>query len=95
MKAYAVTEDELENLGLLSIGSTASFSLASFLAAFCLSVWTSIAFSSGTPKEVIAYWQGLSIAAAVATVALIGVGVCLAFRGRSKIKKIKEGTDHG
>jgi hypothetical protein len=95
MKAFAVTEDELENLGMLSLGSTAAFSLASFLGAFCLSVWTSEAFSSDTKPEVAAYWHGLSLGAAAAAIALSVLGGFLIWRGKGKINKIKDGTDHG
>lgn len=95
MKAYAVTEDELENLGILSLSSTLSFSLATFLGGFWLSVRTSIALSIGVAKDVISYWDGISTAAIVAATALIIVGSFLIYRGRSKIGKIKEETDHG
>jgi hypothetical protein len=94
MKAFAVTEDELENLGLISLGSTASFSVASFLAAFCLSVWTSKAFSTGVSPETVAYWDGLCIAAPFATILLLILGVALICMGKGKIRKIKDGTDH-
>lgn len=95
MKAFAVTEDELENLGMLSLGSTASFSLASFLAAFCLSVWTSAAFSTGVKPEMVAYWNGLAAFASVAAGMLFLLGIFLIYRGRGKITKIKQETDHG
>jgi hypothetical protein len=95
MKAYAVTEDELENLGLISIGSTFTFSLASFLGAFFLSVRTSIAFASDVKPEVLSYWQGVSTAAAIGAAVLLVVGVILLVWGHSKIGRIKKGTDHG
>lgn len=94
MKAYAVTEEELENLGLLSIGASVSFSVASFLTAFCLSVWASISFSSDVPAEITAWWQGIATAAGGVAFALFLVGGFLLYRGHSKIGKIKNDTEH-
>lgn len=95
MKAYAVTEDELESLGLISLVSTFCFSVMSFLAAFVLSVRTSIAFATGVEKEVLSYWQGVSTTAGVGAALLLIIGVAMLIRGHSKIAKIKKGTTHG
>ena len=95
MKAYAVTEDELENLGFISFGSTAAFSIASFLAAFFLSVRASVSLSSGVAADVLSYWKGLSIGAGIAAVVCALIGIILVCKGRSKIRGIKETTDHG
>lgn len=94
MKAYAVTEDELENLGLLSIGASVSFSVASFLTAFCLSIWASISFSSAVAADIIAWWGGVATTSAGVAFALYLVGGFLLYRGHSKIGKIKNDTEH-
>lgn len=94
MKAYAVTEEELENLGMISLGSSASFSLSTFLAAFCLSVWSGSALSNGVKPEVLSFWQGLSIAAAIFCAVSLFLGGFLIWRGASKITRIKDSTVH-
>jgi len=95
MKCYPVTEDELQNLGLLQAASTASFSIGSFLAAFFLGVRSSTDLSNGVSPDVLAYWKAMSTASGIAALVFFLIGVVAFCRGRSKIQQIKDGTDHG
>jgi len=95
MKAYTVTEDQLENLGLLQLASTVSFSVSASLATFWVGVRQEIAFSG---KDVTAaaqsWWDGISTAALAAAIILAFLGIALAIRGKTTIGKIKRDTIH-
>lgn len=95
MKAYPITEDELETLGLLQAGSTASFSLASFLGSFCLSVKQGIAFADKSKPSAQQWWDGIATGAGWFALALALLGAYLIWRGRTKIGKLKKDTSHG
>lgn len=94
MKAYPITEGELEGLGLLQATSTASFSLASFLASFWLSVRQGIAFADKTDPKVSAFWDGVASMAGWGALALAIIGAALIWRGHTKVGQIKKGTQH-
>ena len=94
MKCYAVTEDELETLGLLQYSATACFSTASGLVGFAVSISQNMAFANGVAPNVQGFWGGLKIAAFVGAAIASIVGTVLVIRGRSKVSKIKRDTIH-
>lgn len=94
MKAYTVTEDQLENLGLLQASSTFVFSLFGAVITFFIGVRQNIAFAPLplTPDQ--SFWNGLSWGALVFAIFLLVAGVALIIRGRTTISKIKRDTVH-
>lgn len=94
MKAYTVTEDQLENLGILQFSSTFVLSLSASLFTFWIGVHQNVAFSDGKNQAAERWWQGLATGALVAAILLLAVGCALIFRGKSTVGKIKRDTIH-
>lgn len=94
VKAYPVTESELSNLGLLQAGSTACFSLATFLIGIWLNVAQGIALQTGAPATEVAYWTALRIAFLIGGLLFAVVGLGLVVFGQHKIRQIKNETAH-
>ncbi|RYD54259.1 MAG: hypothetical protein EOP60_08095 [Sphingomonadales bacterium] len=94
MKAYTVTEDQLENLGILQLSSTFVFSLSAALVTFWIGVRQDIAFSGDKPTESVTWWAGLATGALVGAILLALVGALLVARGYTTVSRIKRETIH-
>jgi 4-amino-4-deoxy-L-arabinose transferase-like glycosyltransferase len=94
MKAYTVTEDQLENLGILQIASNVVFSLATGLLTFWIGVRQNIAFSDNFPTDAQKWWEGLATGALLGALLLALIGGFFLFRGHTTVSKIKRDTIH-
>lgn len=94
MKAYTVTEDQLENLGILQFSSTFFFSLAAGLFTFWLGVRQDIIFSGQPPTDGIRWWEGLATGALIGGICLALIAFFLVWRGYNTVSKIKRDTIH-
>jgi len=94
MKAYTVTEDQLESLGTLQLSTTLCFSIAATCMTFWVGVKQDIAFSGAVVGDAASWWDGLASGALVATILFTGLGVWQFAKGRTTIGKIKSETRH-
>ena len=93
MKAYTVTEDQLENLGTLQFSTALCFSLAAALLTFWIGVKQDVAFSTA-PGAADDWWNGLATGALVGAILLAILGAWQFAKGRTTIGKIKRDTRH-
>ncbi len=94
LKAYTVTEDQLENLGVLQVTTTGCFSLASALLTFWIGVKQDIAFAGEVAGTAAEWWNGLAAGALFFAVLFLGAGIYFLCRGRTTVGRIKKDTTH-
>jgi len=94
MKAYTVTEDQLNSLGALQLSATFCFSLASILATFWIGVRQDVAFNGPSNDAGRQWWEGLATGAGFGALLLLILGGILMWRGRTTVSKIKRDTIH-
>ena len=94
VNAYPLTENDLTQLGLVQGGATFAISFAVGLLGFWLNITQSMAFAPGTPEKIIAFWDGLRLAALIGSGVFALLGAFLIYLGWSTIGRIKRETKH-
>ncbi len=92
MKGYPITEGELGQLFSIGLYATICFSLSAGLFGFAVDVSKELAFATGTPQAVVAFWEASRVFSWVLCVVLFGAGIAFFLRGKSILNNIKKST---
>lgn len=92
MKAYPMTESDLDDLAGLGFGATVAFALASFMFGLAVDLQKDLSLATDTPAEAQAFWSAVRIMAMVVAVVSALVGGGLIVRGHTKLNRIKRDT---
>ncbi|MFN0191077.1 MAG: hypothetical protein ACKVP5_03750 [Aestuariivirga sp.] len=92
MKAYPLTEEQIESLSHLGLLATACFSVAAGIFGFSLDLHKDLALTAGADEAAVAYWSAVRTGGFIAAFVLAGAGLGFFLKGRSKIKAIKSRT---
>lgn len=94
VKAYPLTEEELNQLGFLQTSATFLYSLAGTAFGLWVNITQSIEFSKDTPNNVLSHWSSLKLAALVSAVILFFIATVIVIRRRGMLGRIKNETTH-
>ena len=92
MKTYPLTEDQLGNLAGISLLATICFTLGAASFGFGLNLQETIAFSQGTPSEVLGFWKAVRDCSIFAAIILGLIGIFFTWKGKSNLQRIKDAT---
>lgn len=93
MKAYPLTEEQIENLAGLGLLATLCFSGAAGVFGFAIDLDKDLSIAVGVPAEKMAWWSAVSSGSFLLSGALVLIGLFLLYRGHSKYAKIKANTE--
>ena len=93
LKAYAITQSELNELGAIGLLASVSFAIATLSCGIWLDVAKDIAFSKELPSATLAFWHGVSTSAGTVALLTFLAGVGLVCRGGTRLAAIKRETE--
>lgn len=95
LKAYILTEDNLEFLGILDVVFNVCFALGCAFLSFAGGIKLAISFASeSTSKQVLDSWQAFSIACVVLGVSCLLLCAWSLYKRTGSLNKIKKETTH-
>jgi hypothetical protein len=94
IRAYGVTEDQLERLGAVQLSTTLCFSFSSAFLTFAIGVWQDVVFSGDPTDPAQSWWEGLATGALAFSAILAALGAWQFIKGRTAIGSIKRNTIH-
>lgn len=93
VKAYPVTDVDLNSLGTMSLLCTLAFSAGTGLAGIAFDITASLSMSAGVDPGTEGFWSGIQLFSALGAVVLWVIGGGIYLRRRAHIGNIKRETD--
>lgn len=89
MKAYPLTEDQLENLFGIDVLAAVCFSIASALLSFSFNVQTSLVILTNIPPDKLGYWEALRSISGILSIFMFFAGWGFVRYRKNKLAKLK------
>lgn len=93
VKAYPVTDVDLNSLGTMSLLCTLAFSAGTGLAGIAFDITASLSMSAGVDPRTVGFWSGIQLFSAIGAVVLWATGGGIYLRRRAHIGNIKRETN--
>lgn len=93
IKAYPITDSELTQLQGIGVVTAACFSFGSGMLGFALNLHKDLSLAGpDVPANAFRWWDGLHYGLGAGGVALVVIGVCAFFWGKTRVRAIKAET---
>lgn len=95
MKEYPITEETLDNIGVLQTSAASALAVGSLSLGFALSTWQALSLAGDTiPSDIKATWIAYQTAGLILTIGAYFVGLCFYWKKSTVLRKIKHETTH-
>lgn len=92
MKAYPVTEEDLNSLGWMDAWAALLFAVGSAAGTMWFDITKDLSLATGIPLEAKAFYSGVRAACGIIAVVAVLAGVIAYVRRNSKVRKIIDRT---